>query len=137
VLALLSGVMRRAQRKSAVARKGHSRLAVAAFGLALGVAGAGCYPKAGAAPGELSAASVTWATGRWSGTTADSLAAGRRRFLAKCNGCHNYPDFGAIAEERWPTIVERMAHKANLGAEERELVLRFVLVSRFEQAGRR
>jgi hypothetical protein len=80
---------------------------------------------------------VAWASQRWSGATAASLAAGRDHFLAKCNGCHGYPDPGAVAEERWPDVVERMAKKAGLGAEEKDGVLRYVLAWRTEQAGRR
>jgi hypothetical protein len=69
--------------------------------------------------------------------TAGSLSAGRDHFLAKCNGCHDYPALAAIPEERWPSILERMAKKSGLGAEERDAVLHYVLASRSEQAGRR
>ncbi len=105
--------------------------------LAVGVAiEAGCYPKVAPAPGALSASSVAWASTRWPGVTEASLTAGRDHFVAKCNGCHGYPDLAAIPEGRWPDIVERMARKSHLGTEEGTAVLHYVLASRSEQAGR-
>jgi hypothetical protein len=94
----------------------------------------GCYPKAGSAPAALSAATITSASARWPGTTASSLAAGRDLFLVKCNGCHDYPDLAAIADERWPHIVEKMGTKSHLNPAERDEVLRYVLAWRSEQA---
>jgi hypothetical protein len=55
--------------------------------------------------------------------------------LAKCNGCHGYPELAAIPEARWPSIVERMAHKAGLAAQQGEAVLHYVVASRAERAG--
>ena len=103
---------------------------------ATGILGAGCFPKAAPVPGALSPAGVAWATARWPGATAASLTAGRDQFVAKCNGCHGYPDLPAIADDRWPAIVESMGNKAHLGAEEKDAVLHYVLASRQEQAGR-
>jgi hypothetical protein len=84
----------------------------------------------------VSANSVTWASTRWPGVTASSLARGRVLFLANCNGCHHYPDFAAIAEERWPDILTKMAKKSHLDVGETDAVLHFVLASRAEQLGR-
>ncbi len=103
---------------------------------AVGFMEAGCYPKAAPAPGALSANSVTWASTRWPGVTATSLSRGHDLFLANCDQCHGYPDLVAIADERWPGIVEKMGNKAHLSAEEKEAVLHFVLASRSEQAPR-
>jgi hypothetical protein len=97
----------------------------------------GCFPKAADAPPPLSPEGVTWSSTRWPGTNASSLASGREHFVAKCNGCHGYPDLASITEDRWPAIVERMANKAGLAAEQREAVLRFVLASRSERTGHR
>lgn len=97
---------------------------------------AGCYPQTAPAPGALSANGVTWASTRWPGVTASSLSAGHDLFVAKCNGCHGYPDLTAIADDRWPDIVKTMGRKAHLAAEESDAVLHFVLASRSEQAGR-
>ena len=104
--------------------------------LAVGVLGAGCYPKGAPAGGALSAAGVASASARWPGVTAASLAAGHDHFVAKCNGCHDYPDLVAIPDERWTAIVERMAKKSGLGADERDAVLHYVLAARAERAGR-
>jgi hypothetical protein len=97
---------------------------------------AGCYPKTAAAPGALSAESVTRASTRWPGVTASSLSTGHDLFIAKCNGCHGYPDLTAIPDEDWPGILEKMAKKADLGAEERDAVLHYVLTSRSEPSAR-
>ena len=118
---------------SPLLREGNVRFASAA--LVVGVLGAGCFPKAAPAPPAVSASGVARAAARWPGVTAEALSMGRDRFLAKCNACHAYPDLPAIAEERWPAIVERMAKKSSLGAEERDAVLRYVLASRQEQGG--
>jgi hypothetical protein len=110
------------------------RFALAA--LAVAVLCAGCFPKTAAAPPALSAGSVAKASARWKDGTAEALSMGHDRFVAKCNGCHGYPDLPAIADERWPAIVERMANKAHLGPEERDAILHYILASRQEQAGR-
>jgi hypothetical protein len=93
----------------------------------------GCYPKAGPPPAMLSQSSVAAASTRWPGVTAGALAAGHDLFLAKCNGCHDYPDLAAIAEERWPGILDKMAQKSHLDAGERDEVLHYVLAARSEQ----
>jgi hypothetical protein len=103
--------------------------------LVAGLAGAGCYPKAGAAPPPLSAESAAHASARWAGATPNRLAAGHDLFLAKCNGCHDYPDLTAIPEEKLPRIVERMGGKIHLDAEQHDAVLNFVLASRAQQLG--
>jgi hypothetical protein len=104
--------------------------------VALLVAGivAGCYPKAGPAPGPVSGNAVARASARWPGTTAESLTAGHDLFIENCNRCHDYPDLTAVAEEKWPGILERMANKAGLSNAQRDLVLHFVLTARSEQA---
>jgi mono/diheme cytochrome c family protein len=96
----------------------------------------GCYPKVAPPPGALSASGAASASARWPGVTADSLSHGREVFVASCNACHGYPDLTAIADERWPGILEKMAKKAGLGPEDRDAVLHFVLASRSEQGAR-
>jgi hypothetical protein len=104
--------------------------------LAVGLMEVGCYPRVGPPPVALSANSVTAASSRWPGVTASSLSRGHDLFLANCDQCHGYPDLTAIAEERWPGILEKMGDKAHLSAEEKDAVLHFVLASRSEQAPR-
>jgi hypothetical protein len=94
---------------------------------------ASCYPKAATAPPALSASGVALASARWPGVTEGALAAGHQLFVTKCNGCHDYPDLTAIPERRWPGILEKMAKKSHLNAEERDNVLHFVVASRSQQ----
>jgi cytochrome c5 len=116
-------------------RRNDRRLALFALS-AFGLLGAACFPKAGPAPGVVSADRVTWASTKWPGVTAASLTAGHDKFIAKCNGCHGYPDLGATSEGEWPSIVDRMAKKAGLAPAERDDVLHYVLAARPAGAGR-
>jgi hypothetical protein len=109
-------------------------LGVALF--AIGSLELGCYPKVAAPPGALSANSVASASTRWPGVTPESLSAGHDLFLAKCDQCHGYPDLTAISDERWPGILDSMAKKAHLSAEERDEVQHYILASRSEQTTR-
>ena len=70
------------------------------------------------------------AAGRWPDATPESLENGRQLFLAKCNKCHGYPAIEKVAPDEWPSIMERMGHKAHLSAPDQDLVLRFVLTER-------
>jgi hypothetical protein len=101
----------------------------------IGFVEAGCYPKVAAPPAAVSADSATKASTRWPGVTPAALSHGHDLFLAKCNGCHGYPDLAAIPDERWPGIVEKMAKKSDLGPEDGDAVLHYVLTSRSEQTG--
>ena len=88
------------------------------------------FPKAGPAPGPVQPSSASAAEQRWPGTTAAQLERGRATFVAKCNGCHDYPDVRAVPESRWPEIVTKMSSKANLTADQSTPLLRFILVAR-------
>lgn len=93
----------------------------------------GCgFPKAGPVPGPVSPGAATNAKAKWPGTTDESLASGRALFAAKCNACHSHPDVKAISEEKWPSILDRMAKKADLSQKEHDDVLHFVLAARSE-----
>jgi cytochrome c5 len=93
---------------------------------------AGCgFPKTSTAPPPpLSPNEATAASARWPEATPDHLATGRALFVARCNGCHGYPDLAAVPEERWPGIVKEMTPKAKLSAAEGDDVLHFVLAAR-------
>jgi mono/diheme cytochrome c family protein len=92
----------------------------------------GCgFPKTTSAPPPpVSPADATGATARWPEATPDRLAAGRALFVARCNGCHGYPDVASVPEDRWPGIVKEMAPKAKLSPAEGDDVLHFVLAAR-------
>ena len=107
---------------------GRSRIVFGAALVAMGLGG--CYPKTAAAPTTVTQGSVTWAAEKFPGSTESSLAAGRESFLAKCNGCHGYPDLLATSDEAWPAIVERMGSKSDLDAEKTKGVLQYVLAAR-------
>jgi hypothetical protein len=108
-----------------------SLLAVASLTLA-----PACYPKAGPPPAAPTESIVASASARWPGVTAAALSAGHDIFLAHCDECHGYPDISAIADERWPKILDSMARKSHLNADERDEVLHFILSSRSEPATR-
>ncbi len=93
-----------------------------------------CFPKAGTAPGPLSTLALESARSRWPDASPDELEQGRQLFLANCNACHGYPDRVAYSEENWPDITRRMGDKVDLSPADTERVLRFILVSRSEQA---
>lgn len=93
---------------------------VLAVALVVGSCG---YPKSGPVPPQPS-------------DTAPAVAAGRATFTAKCNGCHSYPDVSAIADDRWPKIVTRMAGKAHLTPPQGDEVLQFILAARKDLGAR-
>lgn len=105
-----------------------------ALALALTVAACG-FPKTADAPPPLSAGDASAAAARWPGATAESIAHGRELFVAKCNGCHGYPDLASLDASRWPPVVERMAAKSDLAAKDRDDVLHFVLTARERPGG--
>lgn len=88
------------------------------------------FPKSGPAPGPLAPDAAAAAQQRWPGTTAAQLEEGRTLFVAKCNGCHDYPDMHAIPESRWPDVVtKKMGPNAKLSPEQTTEVLHFILAS--------
>jgi hypothetical protein len=61
------------------------------------------------------------------------LELGRRRFIAKCAGCHELPAASDLAPEEWPEELDVMGKKAKLRAEDRqaiELYLRTVSLAK-------
>ncbi len=88
------------------------------------------YPRAGAAPGPVTAAWLESARTHWPDASETTLEEGRQAFLTHCNQCHSYPDRAAITADRWPSIMRRMGVKSYLSSAQTEAVLRFILVSR-------
>jgi hypothetical protein len=63
----------------------------------------------------------------------DALADGRQLFVGSCGKggfCHKLPTPKSRSEEQWPLILDRMAKKAKLDDDQKELVLGFVLAVR-------
>jgi len=102
----------------------------------VGCIGIGCaaYPKAGTVPGPVSPALVQQAQTRWPEATEQSLVQGRDLFVERCQRCHKLPDRRAISDERWPKILEVMAPRAKLDANQHRLVLEFILAERNQPA---
>lgn len=95
----------------------------------------GCgYPKGGTVPGPVSPTLVQQAQTRFPESTEQSLTQGRELFVGNCSRCHKLPDRRAVAEEKWPTIVNRMAKKAKLDDAQHKLVLQFILSERGQPA---
>lgn len=88
------------------------------------------FPKTGAAPPPLSPAQIAAAGAKSPAVSEQSLSTGHDLFIAKCNGCHGYPDLGSIAKERWPDVMKRMAGKADLSSSQGDDVLHFILAAR-------
>src|SRR5687767_3671043 len=83
------------------------------------------YPRTAPAPGPITSAQMSAAREKWPEASEQSLAAGRQIFVERCNECHDHPDIMSIDEGEWPEIVEEMAGKADLTAEQKTGVLRF------------
>lgn len=92
----------------------------------------GCgFPKTVASPpAPLTADEVALAQKQSPQANSDTLNAGRTHYIAKCNGCHGYPDIATIADDKWPEIMKRMAKKSDLSAEQESQVLAFVLAAK-------
>jgi mono/diheme cytochrome c family protein len=90
--------------------------------------GACSFPKTAGAPPPLTPPQIAVAATKFE----QSLVAGHNIFVAKCNGCHGYPDLGSVPENRWPEIMKTMTRKADLKGTEGEDVLHFILAARTE-----
>jgi hypothetical protein len=62
--------------------------------------------------------------------TLQQLGHGRDLFTSKCGHCHNLPDPKEQTAEQWRPIMDEMADKAKLSADEKAAVLAFVLAAR-------
>lgn len=92
--------------------------------------GCGAHPKAGTVPHPVSPELVQQAQTRFPAATEASLEQGRELFVSRCKKCHDLPDRRAYADDRWPKILDKMARKAKLDAEQHQLVLQFILAER-------
>lgn len=61
------------------------------------------------------------------GVTLESLEAGRTLYVQHCSGCHNLVVPTDKTPEQWPVWVGKMAERANLTAEERVLIERYLV----------
>jgi mono/diheme cytochrome c family protein len=54
---------------------------------------------------------------------------GRALYAGKCHGCHRLYAPSRVAPEKWPALMEKMAGKAKLTADEESRVLAYVLAA--------
>jgi hypothetical protein len=56
----------------------------------------------------------------------DPMVMGKSLFVARCSKCHELPKVGNFTANKWTGIVDWMAPKARLSAQEKQLVLNYV-----------
>jgi len=85
----------------------------------------GCGP--GAIP-EPTAADQARASERWPEVTLADLTAGRTLYVQKCSGCHSLYPPSFRAAEAWVPVVDKMASKFALEADQKETIARYLVV---------
>lgn len=59
-----------------------------------------------------------------------TLVQGRSLFVGRCIQCHALPEIQKYDAERWREIVRTMSARANLSANDREALLKYLLAAR-------
>lgn len=75
---------------------------------------------------EPDARDASWASTRWPGTSVAELQGGRSLFVARCSSCHALPEANVKTADEWARVIDEMAPRAHLAAEERDRVLRYL-----------
>lgn len=88
---------------------------------------AGC---AGVMLPRLTPAQVRWAGDQWPSADANTLESARTLYVNRCSGCHNLVTPDKHTPEEWDRLLDRMAPRAKLTAEEKESVRRFILAAK-------
>ena len=70
---------------------------------------------------------ATWATSQWPGTTEADLLRGRTLYVKRCAGCHALKRPERFPTSTWEEHLDEMAKRSALAADERELVLHFLV----------
>lgn len=60
-------------------------------------------------------------------TTLVELERGRTLYVARCGGCHQVYPPDRLTPATWPAQVDDMAERAKLGADDRDLVVLFLV----------
>ncbi len=68
----------------------------------------------------------------WPGVSMERLDAARSLYVSKCSGCHNVPIPSEFTIKKWGPILDEMAIKAKLRADETEDIWRFILAAHDE-----
>jgi cytochrome c5 len=67
---------------------------------------------------------------RWPGTTTEDLAQGKQINDTKCTTCHGAKRIETRSEENWKHMIDVMAPKAKLTADEKDKLTRYILAYR-------
>jgi hypothetical protein len=67
-----------------------------------------------------------WAAQRWPGMDFEQLDFARTTYVNRCSGCHGLYLPTERTLSQWHTIMDKMAPKAKLTAQQRELVQRYL-----------
>jgi hypothetical protein len=67
---------------------------------------------------------------RWPGTTQAMLEQGRQKYIDRCGGCHSLHLPAEFTEAEWQRAVNAMQARAKVGVGEKELILRYLAVTR-------
>lgn len=76
---------------------------------------------------QPTATDTAWAAAQWPGTTAAELARGRSLYVKRCAGCHALKHPERFPPSTWQAQLDKMAERAELADEERDLVLHFLV----------
>jgi mono/diheme cytochrome c family protein len=92
--------------------------------LALGIlVVAGCTPVLPAPTGP----DAVRARATWPDASLAELSRGRDLLRSHCAACHQVPAPRSHAAVAWPGLVDKMAERAHLNDEERELIVRYLV----------
>ena len=82
-------------------------------------------------PGD---AQLTAAKTRFPGVTLDVLKKGHGLYYGVCTGCHGAKNIERRDEKEWVTVLDDMAPKANLTADEKHAVWKYVMAVKLSAA---
>lgn len=78
----------------------------------------------GIVPGDLELEAIQQ---KYPGTTAQNLANGHALYIGTCTDCHRKKNIFAYSESRWKEIIDDMAPRSRLNAQQTEDLYRYVL----------
>ncbi len=67
------------------------------------------------------------AAGSWPGISVADLEAGRSRYVARCTSCHRARSPARYPPDRWGAHLDKMAERARLSPDDRDLILRYLV----------
>jgi mono/diheme cytochrome c family protein len=88
------------------------------------VSGPPTMARVGITPGELELTAIKQ---KYPETTAQNLANGHELYIGKCTDCHRKKNIYAYNETRWKEIIDDMAPRSKLTAQETDDLYKYVL----------